>query len=118
LDLPVSRTGLELHYSPRYRVELQPGTFRMEEDSGPFAEALRREPTTIVTARAPVVDAQSTAGLQALIDRFRAESGGRTVAGALPVNVTFPEFGPSMFLASELTAESQAPQVELSFRRK
>jgi len=118
LDLPVSRTGLELHYSPRYRVELQPGPFRAEEDSGPFAEALRRAPVTSVTAAAPSVDARSTARLQALIDRFRAESGGRTVAGALPVNVTFPQFGPSMFLASELTAESQTPQVELSFKRQ
>jgi hypothetical protein len=118
LDLPVSRTGLELHYSPRYRVELQPGTFRPEEDSGPFADALRQASATNVTAAAPVVDARSSARLQALVDRFRAESGGRTVAGALPVTVTFPQFGPSMFLASELTAESQAPQVELSFKRK
>ena len=118
LDLPVSRTGLELHYSPRYRVELQPGTFRPEEDSGPFADALRRAAATTVTPAAPVDDARSSARLQALVDRFRAESGGRTSAGALPVNVTFPQFGPSMFLASELTAESQAPHVELSFKRK
>ena len=32
-----------------------------------------------------------------------------TVAGALPVHVTFPSFGPSMFLASELTAEGRGP---------
>jgi len=118
LDLPVSRTGLELHYSPRYRVELQPGAFRPEDDPGPFAEALRRAPTAIVYGKAPVTDAGSMLRMQALVDRFRAESGGRTVAGALPVNVTFPRFGPSMFLASELTAESLAPQVELSFKRK
>jgi hypothetical protein len=117
LDLPVSRTGLELHYSPRYRVELQPGTFRPEEDSGPFADALRQASATNVPP-APTVDARSSARLQALVDRFRAESAGRTSAGALPVNVTFPQFGPSMFLASELTAESQAPQVELSFKRR
>jgi hypothetical protein len=118
LDLPVSRTGLELHYSPRYRVELQPGTFRPDEDAGPFADALRQAAATPVSAAAPVGDARSSARLQALVDRFRAESGGRTSAGALPVNVTFPQFGPSMFLASELTAESQAPHVELSFKRK
>jgi hypothetical protein len=118
LDLPVSRTGLELHYSPRYRVELQPGAFRGEEDPGPFAEALRRLPTTMAPTATPSGDAKSSLRLQALVDRFRAESGGRTVAGALPVNVTFPQFGPSMFLASELTAESQTPQVELSFKRK
>ena len=33
LDLPVSRTGLELHYSPRFRVEPQPGAFRVEQRS-------------------------------------------------------------------------------------
>jgi hypothetical protein len=125
LDLPVSRTGVELHYSPRYRIELQPGSFRPEDDPGPFAEALRQAPTTTVLSRAPVTDARTVsrdAGnasrLQALVDRFRAEAGARTVAGALPVNVTFPHFGPSMFLASELTPESQAPRLELSFKRK
>ncbi|HEY1303403.1 MAG TPA: hypothetical protein VGF24_07650 [Vicinamibacterales bacterium] len=116
LDLPISRTGLELHYSPRYRVDLQPGTFRAEEDPGPFAEALRHPPTA-VAAGTPAADGASSR-LQALVDRFRAESGARTVAGALPVNVTFPMFGRSMFLASELTAESRAPFVELVFKRK
>ena len=50
---------------------------------------------------------RAAAGLQALVDRFRNEAGGRTVVGTLPVHVMFPAFGPSLFLASELTAESQ-----------
>ena len=41
LDLPVSRTGVELYHSPRFRVEPQPGAFRIESDPGVFAEALR-----------------------------------------------------------------------------
>jgi hypothetical protein len=116
LDLPISRTGLEVHYSPRFRVELQPGSFRAENDAGPFAQALRAP----VAPAAPAVldrDQRATAGLQALVDRYRNESGGRTVTGSLPVHVTFPEFGPSIFLASELTAETRAPFVELAFRR-
>jgi hypothetical protein len=116
LDLPVSRTGFEFHYSPRYRVQLLPGPFRAESDAGPFAEALRPA-VAAMPAPAPPPRARSTAGLQALADRFRNESGGRTVAGALPVNVTFPAFGPSLFLAAELTAETRAPLVELSFKR-
>src|SRR5688500_20153017 len=44
LDLPILRTGLELHYSPRFRVELEPGAFRQGEDSGPFSAALRTQP--------------------------------------------------------------------------
>jgi hypothetical protein len=31
--------------------------------------------------------------------------------------VTFPDFGPSLFLASELTAETRAPSVELLVKR-
>ena len=61
---------------------------------------------------------QDASKLQALVDRFRNEAGGRTVVGALPVHVTFPQFGPSMFLASELTAESNAPSIELAFKRR
>jgi hypothetical protein len=116
LDLPVSRTGLEVHYSPRFRVDLRPGSFRTEIDSGPFAQALREG----VAPPAPALldrDQRATAGLQALVDRYRNESGGRTVTGSLPVHVTFPEFGPSIFLASELTAETRAPFVELALKR-
>lgn len=119
LDLPVSRTGVELHYSPRYRVDPQPGSFRVDSDPGPSAEALRN-PAPPPPAAAPQPaprDAKATAGLQALVDRYRNEGAGRTVIGSLPVNVAFPTFGPSVFLASELTAETQAPSVELVVRR-
>jgi len=104
VDLPVSRTGLELYYSPRFRVDPQPGAFRAENDPGEFAEALRQPAT-------------AASGLQTLVDRYRNERGGRTVVGSLPVHVTFPVFGPSIFLASELTAEGRAPFVDLTFKR-
>lgn len=115
VDLPVSRTGLELHYSPRFRIETTPGSFRVENDPGPFAAALRLPAATPINVRNK--DDRAAAGLQALVDRFRNESGGRTVVGALPVHVAFPSFGPSIFLASELTAETRAPSVELTFKR-
>lgn len=54
---------------------------------------------------------------QLLIDRYRNEGGGRTVSGALPVEVAFPSLGPSIFMAAELTAEAQAPAVDLAIRR-
>jgi hypothetical protein len=146
LDLPVSRTGVSLHYSPRFRLDLQPGTFREEQDPGAFAEALRRaghadrgvgagsgsvtgsgrgsglgggtagaaESSRPGPAPAPIDPA---AGLQVLVDRFRNESGGRAITGTLPVTVAFPELGPSIFLASELTAEARAPSFEVAFRR-
>jgi hypothetical protein len=118
IDLPVSRTGLELYYSPRFRVEPQPGSFRVESDPGPFAEALRQQGQPLANLKDSRDKNEPAAGnLQALVDRFRNEAGGRTVIGSLPVHVTFPEFGPSIFLASELTAEARAPYVELAVKR-
>jgi hypothetical protein len=115
LDLPVSRTGLELYYSPRFHVEPQPGAFRVGNDPGVFAEALRG--TAMPVAVKNLGDARQDSGLQALVDRFRNEPGGRTVVGSLPVHVTFPAFGSAIFLASELTAEGRAPAVDLTFKR-
>src|SRR5262249_14370728 len=116
LDLPVSRTGLELHYSPRLRVDPQPGSFRVEADPGPYAEALRE--SRQVSSKDLRDREGASAGLQALVEGFKkSEPGGRTVVGSLPVHVTFPEFGPSIFLASELTAEARAPFIELAVKR-
>jgi hypothetical protein len=119
LDLPISRTSVELRYSPRYRIEPQPGAFRRTEDLGPGAEAFE-PPSPPPAARANAaqpIGQGAAAGLQTLVDRFRNEGGGRTVIGSLPVHVTFPAFGPALFLASELTAESQSPSVEMAFKR-
>ena len=121
-------------HSPRFRVELQPGTFRVEADPGVFAEALRASGTLAVrrtgrAAQAPPPSAPAArrhrrarapgeqTQFQMLIDRYRNEGGGRTVKGALPVEVAFPSMGPSLFMASELTAESQAPSIDLTMRR-
>ena len=137
LDLPVSRTGVELYHSPRYRVEAHPGAFRVESDPGVFAEALRlpaavmsavrysATPPPPAAAPAPAgaivlqadEAASKTTQFQMLIDRFRNEGGGRTVSGALPIDVSFPKIGPSLFMAAELTAESSTPSIDLSVRR-
>jgi len=115
LDLPVSRTGVELYYPPRFRVEPQTGSFRVENDPGPFAEALR-QPVAQPSGDKKDGD-RAAAGLQALADKFRNQSGGHSVVGSLPVHVAFPAFGPSVFMASELTAEASSPSVELAYKR-
>ncbi|PYR18587.1 MAG: hypothetical protein DMF94_19415 [Acidobacteria bacterium] len=102
--------------SPRFRVEPQPGSFRVESDPGPFAEALR-QPIAAIARDAGERDKRAAAGLQGLVDRFRNEPAGRMVLGSLPVHVSFPPFGPSIFMASELTAEARAPSVDLAFKR-
>jgi hypothetical protein len=54
---------------------------------------------------------------QALLDSFRAKSSSGKVTGILPINVSFPAFGPSIYLVSELTGEGQSPAAEFSFAR-
>jgi hypothetical protein len=115
LDLPVSRTGIQFSYSPRFRVTLTAGAFRVENDPGPIAVALRSSSASIPSFNVSV-DLHPPDKIQALVDEFRKESGGRVV-GSLPVDITFPEFGPSVFFATELTAESRAPFVEVAFKR-
>jgi len=112
LDLPVSRTVVQLHYSPRFEVRPLPGTFRPSGDSTPFA-AMVAAPPPPPQSKAE----EASSGLQALVDKFRNEPGGRTVVGSLPVHVTFPAVGPSIVLASELTAEGSAPAIDVAFKR-
>jgi hypothetical protein len=116
LDLPVSRTGIEMRYPPGFDVDAVPSDwFRVETDPGPFSAALRQVPAGAGMA-AGTPPASPANGLQALADQFRRDTAGRGVAGALPVRVTFPEFGPIVFLAGELTAEGQARAIELSYK--
>jgi hypothetical protein len=114
LDLPISRTGIEFYYSPRFRVDVEAGLFRIDADNGPFSEALR---SSRLPGAGPVGIKGGTANLQPLIDRYNNESRRRLVTGTLPVRGSFPEFGPSIFLASELMAEGQSPFVDMVVRK-
>jgi len=62
-------------------------------------------------------DKEKKDSTQALLDSFKAKSMGGKVTGILPVNVSFPEFGPSIYLVSELTSENQFPTAEFSIQR-
>jgi hypothetical protein len=112
VDLPISRTGVTFHYPPGFRVALAPGTFRTDVDAGPTADAFRIG----VSSSASRAETKERDSLQALVDTFKKDAG-RTVAGILPVSVTFPAFGPALFLASELTAESRVPAFDVTYRR-
>jgi hypothetical protein len=61
-------------------------------------------------------DKEKKDATQALLDSFKAKSLAGKVTGILPVNVSFPAFGPSIFLVSELTSENQFPSAEFSFQ--
>ena len=89
----------------------------------------RRAPA--VPASAPVGAALSSATMRITVDGVTARGAfalagqvlhsGVTrvplVSGTALIDVTFPSIGPSLFMASELTAEGQAPSFDLSIRR-
>jgi hypothetical protein len=52
---------------------------------------------------------------KALVDKYRAQSPEGRRAGILPIDLSFPAFGPSIFLVSELTAENQSPAIDFSY---
>jgi hypothetical protein len=122
VDLPVSRTGFLLHHSPRFQVEPRPGSFRVETDNGPWSAALRMDSSSVTLTAALMprpqdgLEAGGSKDLQALVDRFQKETG-RTTNGIVPVRVRLPEFGPSIFLAAELTAETRSPVIEFGYKR-
>ena len=143
LDLPVSRTGLLLYHPPLFKVTAEPGTFRSAPYENPVSTALapaledsRRvagiaggagtavQPTPPATPQPYDSDLKDESKLkrpqsetEALLDKFKADSMAGKRAGILPIRVSFPAFGPSLFLVSELTGENQAPSAVLSFQR-
>lgn len=117
LDLPVSRTGVILHHSPRFRLTPDAGAFNVGDDQGPVTDALRRDEIAVEDRASAPSPAPPAAASEDVVAQFRKDTAGRAVTGPLPVRVPFPDLGPSIFLMSELTAESQAPSIEFSYKR-
>jgi hypothetical protein len=74
------------------------------------------QPSSDVDAKDETKSKQSKAATQVLLDKFRADSLAGKRAGILPIRVSFPAFGPSLYLVSELTGENQAPTAALTFQ--
>jgi hypothetical protein len=138
LDLPISRTGLLLYYPPLFKVSAEPGTFRAQEYVNPTSAALesptkRPMAVEVVSTNEPSAVPKQTDRLeqftrlqssddkkdstQALLDSYKVKSMSGKVTGILPIDVSFPAFGPSIFLVSELTSENQSPAAEFNFQR-
>jgi len=137
LDLPISRTGMLLYYPPLFKVSAEPGTFRTQEYVNPTSAVLTPVSGGFGGAAGAAGPAspkevdrlEQFAKLQgsddkekkdstlALLDSYKAKSLGGKVSGILPINVSFPAFGPSIFLVSELTSENQFPAAEFSIQR-
>lgn len=140
LDLPISRTGLLLYYPPLFKVSAEPGAFRPQEYQNPMSAVLEPPSGDMIGgvagpakpaanpqdyqydrlqqfAQLQSADKEKKDSTQALLDSFRAKSSAGRVTGILPINVSFPAFGPSIYLVSELTGENQFPAAEFSFAR-
>ena len=126
LDLPISKTGVVLYHPLLFKVTAAPGTFRTQQFEAPTSTALN-PPTSAATlvsqafsidgaAQADAAGAKSPQ-LQSFTDYYWTRSGGRT-ARVLPIKVSFPAFGPSLYLVSELTAENHAESVELNYQHE
>jgi hypothetical protein len=123
VDLPVSRTGITIHYSPRYSIDAKPGAFHAATDAGPFSMALRA-PAAPAPPPAPARavsgvsanDDREARDMTALLDRFQKEAG-HTREGTIPIVIAFPSIGPSLFFEAELTAEAQSPSLDLEYHR-
>ncbi len=140
LDLPVSRTGLLVYHPPLFKVTPETGAFRMQPYENPISAALKPPVSftgaggTAMAAPAPPPAAhlplagsddkdelnlkRSQVGTEALIDKFKADSLAGKRAGILPIRVSFPAFGPSLYLVSELTGENQAPSAGLTYQHE
>ncbi len=140
VDLPVSRTGVTVYYSPRYSLDARPGAFRPAVDPGPFSAVLRAAPGaspgsagSVAGGAAggavggmgkgmgggvytPGADDREARDMKVLLDKLQAESG-HVREGAIPIAIAFPSIGPSLFFEAELTAEAQSPSLDLEYRR-
>ncbi len=61
---------------------------------------------------------RSQVATEALLDKFKADSLAGKRAGILPIRVSFPAFGPSLYLVSELTGENQLPSAGLTYQHE
>ena len=122
VDLPISKSRLLLHHPPLFRLTAPPGingNFRVTPYEAPESEALRGVVTRTTPTQSESMtasDANAEAAKQ-LVSQRRDAKRPATPARNLPLRVAFPHFGPSIFLKSELTSESQTPVIELDFQR-
>src|SRR5437867_866475 len=140
LDLPVSRTGLLVYHPPLFKVTPEPGAFRTSPYENPLSSAL-----SVTAASGGIAGGMFSTGAsspasplslsdsdtkdetklrrsqvatEALVDKFKADSLSGKRAGILPIRVSFPAFGPSLYLVSELTGENQAPFAGLTYQHE
>ena len=118
VDLPISKSRLLVHHPPRFRLAPVPetsGSFRVTPYVEPESDALQ---SNTASATAPQIAPDENPEIaKHLVSKLPQTKKSARPARNLPLRVVFPHFGPSIFLVSELTRESQMPSVEFDFSR-
>jgi len=120
LDMPISKSGVLIHHSPMFRLTPMPGNFRSAPYEAPSSAALRSESVSTARVEMPSAGPAPSGAIDAtsaLVSRLHQTGAGSRPMRILPPRVTFPHFGPSIFLVSELTGENQSPVVEVDFQK-
>ncbi len=121
LDMPISKSGVLIHHSPMFRLNAMPGNFRSTAYEAPGSPALRAAAAGADDLEAPSAGPGVSTGTMdatsALVSRLHQTGAASRPMRILPPRVTFPHFGPSIFLVSELTGENQSPVIEIDFQR-
>ncbi|HKV24465.1 MAG TPA: hypothetical protein VJN93_07720 [Candidatus Acidoferrum sp.] len=141
LDLPVSRTGLLIFHPPFFRVSPEAGAFRIESYEQPASAALNPPPPapmmistdSVGAAAVPQPSSSATvlslprsiapadakqASAQNALNHFRMALQGGKAAGIMPIEISFPALGPSLYLVSELTAENHGANVAFNYQHE
>jgi hypothetical protein len=143
LDLPVSRTGLQVFYPPQFRLATEAGSFRTEDYADPISAVLNSvaeeppvdsESSPVVsdaykmTAMTPPASRAGSSGsapkandgkgsARTLVEKFHANERGSRAAGVLPLTLNLPTVGPSVYLISQLTSENQVSSIEFTYQQ-
>ena len=119
VDLPISKSRLVFHHPPLFRLSAVPGlsgSFRI----APYVEAesiALRSNTIVQYSTASESPAEQSDVTKQLVSKLPNTKQSARPARNLPLRFTFPHFGPSVFLVSELTSENQIPAIEFDFSR-
>ena len=116
LDVQISRTTVTVYYPPLFRVTPETGSFHVQAFVPPGPSVLNDDATRPnLGARLPGPTLPLSAA-QTLANNYRPRPSSRASA-QLPNAPAFPAIGPSLALGSELTEESKAPSVEISYQK-
>jgi len=117
VDLPISKSRLLVHHPPLFRLSAVPGNFRVAPYENAESQALLANPVVYYASTSQGSGEEQTEVAKQLVSKLPNTKQSARPARNLPLRFTFPHFGPSIFLMSELTSENQIPAIEFDFAR-